>query len=160
MLACPAIGSLLVSQCRREQRLLAVRPNAYQIEVEMDAFIQELPRRVQNARRDPIQLNYAAYVYCRRLQLRMLRSRLAELSGIDPTRLAFIENGLLLAGEPTQEDISRLATALRISHDAFMARRANRRSIALVKRYRFGYSWLAGAHDWLLGVLARLKRTL
>jgi transcriptional regulator with XRE-family HTH domain len=123
----------------------------------MDAFTQELPRRVQNARRDPSQLNYALYVYCRRLQLGISRSHLAELSGIAPARLTFIENGLLLAGEPTKEDVSRLEPVLGISYDAFMAREANRHLIVQVKRYKFGYSRLDEVRNKLLGVLVKLR---
>lgn len=146
------IGSLLVSPRRRAQQNSAVRPIARRIEDKMDAFTQDLPRRIQHARRDPAQLDYALYVYCRRLQLGLTRAQLAEQSGIAPAQLAFLENGWLLTGEPTQEEQQRLETILGISYTAFMAHATNRRLVAQVKRLKFGES----VRDWLRHALARL----
>lgn len=84
----------------------------------------ELPQRIQDARSDAAQEDFALYVRSERIKLGVDRAALAQQTGLERSFLAFLENGLLLPGELTQEIREKIEKAFQ----AFQ--RSDRQTIA------------------------------
>jgi ribosome-binding protein aMBF1 (putative translation factor) len=77
-----------------------------------DEFDRQLPHRVMHAQPTPAENEFACHVRSARQSTKMSRADLARETGLQQTFLAFLENGLLLPGELTEDARQRIEAAI------------------------------------------------
>jgi len=84
-----------------------------------DLFLQQLQQRVQIPP-DPALLDYALYVLLSRSKRNLARDELAQRAGLDSNLLAFLEEGVAMPAEFTEEVRQRIESTLACPYETFM----------------------------------------